>query len=313
MSEQPTTEPLVLATRGSALALWQAETTARVLRAGRSDLHVEILTVKSGGDRDQTTELSRFGTTGIFTAEVDAALFERRAAIGVHSLKDVPTALPEGLVLGGVLMRGSAEDALVSRTGASLADLPRGARVATGSVRRAAMLRRLRPDLAIVAIRGNVDTRLAKLDAGDADAIVLARAGLERLGLAARITQILSREECVPAPSQGIVGLICRADDENARRHLDRVCDRETAAEALAERALLHALHGGCNAPLGAFARARDNAISLTARVLSLDGRESVEDSIQGSIDDAEALGRALAERMAAAGAKRLVDAARAV
>jgi hydroxymethylbilane synthase len=189
--------------------------------------------------------------------------------------------------------------------------LPRGARIATGSVRRAAMLRRLRPDIEIVAIRGNVDTRLAKLDQGDADAIVLARAGLERLGLAQRITQVLTRDESVPAPSQGIVGLICRADDDAARRHLDRICDRETAAEALAERALLHALHGGCNAPLGALARARENSIALTARVLSLDGRECIEESIHGSIDDAEALGRALAERMADAGAKRLVEAAR--
>ncbi|MCY2959289.1 MAG: hydroxymethylbilane synthase [Planctomycetota bacterium] len=302
---------IVLATRGSALALWQAETTARALRAGRSDLAVDILTVKSGGDRDQTTELARFGRTGIFTAEVDAALFDRRAHVGVHSLKDVPTELPVGLVLGGVLMRGPAEDVLVSRNGVRLAELPHGARVATGSVRRAAMLRRLRPDLTIVAIRGNVDTRLAKLDRGEADAIVLARAGLERLGLGARITQILTREESVPAPSQGIVGLICRIDDDSSRRHLDRICDRESAAEALAERALLNGLHGGCNAPLGAHARARDNVIALTARVLSLDGKECIEDRIQGSIDEAEALGRALAERMAAAGAKRLIDAAR--
>lgn len=305
------TDTIVLATRGSALALWQAHATERALRAGRSDLAVGIVTVKSGGDRDQTTELSRFGRTGIFTAEVDAALFDRRAHVGVHSLKDVPTTLPDGLVLGGVLARGPAEDVLVSRTGARFADLPRGARVATGSVRRAAMLRRLRPDVEIVAIRGNVDTRLAKLDAGEADAIVLARAGLERLGLAARVTQVFTRDECVPAPSQGIVGLICRADDDASRRHLDRVCDRESAAEALAERALLHALHGGCNAPLGAHARARDNVIAITARVLSVDGGACVDDSIRGSIDEAESLGRALAERMAAAGARRLIEEAR--
>ncbi len=305
-------EKLILATRGSALALWQAEATSRALRAGRSDLEIDVLIVKSSGDRDQTTDLSRFGSTGIFTAEVDATLFEKRAHVGVHSLKDVPTSLPDGLVLGGVLMRGPIEDVLVAREGKRLADLPRGARVATGSVRRAAMLRRLRPDLEIVAIRGNIDTRLAKLDRGEADAIVLAHAGLERLGLAARITQVFTRDESVPAPGQGIVGLIRRVDDDASRRHLDRICDRETAAEALAERALLHALHGGCNAPLGAVARARDNALSLTACVLSLDGTECVEDSIHGSIDDAEALGRALAERMAAAGAKRLVDAARA-
>lgn len=302
---------IVLATRGSALALWQANATSAALRGGRSDLAVEILTVKSGGDRDQKTELARFGRTGIFTAEVDDALLERRAHVGVHSLKDVPTTFPDGLVLAGVLARGSPEDVLISRNGVKFADLPAGARVATGSVRRAAMLRRLRPDIAIVEIRGNVDTRLAKLDAGDADAIVLARAGLERLGLAARITQVLTRGEMVPAPGQGIVGLVCRADDDATRAHLDRICDREAAAEALAERALLHALHGGCNAPLGAHARARDDVITLVARVLSHDGRECIDDAVHGSIDDAEALGRALAERMAAVGAKRLIDDAR--
>ncbi|MBL8862317.1 MAG: hydroxymethylbilane synthase [Planctomycetes bacterium] len=302
---------LVLATRGSALALWQAESAARALRLGRSDVEAELMIVKSGGDRDQTTDLARFGRTGIFTVEVDEALLDRRAHVGVHSLKDVPTTLANGLALAGVLPRGPAEDVLVSRGGARLTELPPGARIATGSVRRAAMLRRLRPDVEIVSIRGNVDTRLAKLDAGEADAIVLARAGLERLGLAARITQVLTREESVPAPSQGIVGLVCRADDRQTRAHLDRISDRETAAEALAERALLHALHGGCNAPLGAHARARENALTLTARVLSLDGRECIEDRLGGAIDDAEALGRALAERLAAAGAKRLVDAAR--
>lgn len=303
---------LVLATRGSALALWQAEAASHALRTASPDLSVEILTVKSGGDADQSTELARFGRTGIFTAEVDDALLSGRAQIGVHSLKDVPTTLPDGLVLGGVLLRGPAEDVLVSRDGLALERLPIGARVATGSVRRAAMLRRLRPDLEIVAIRGNVDTRLVKLARGEADALVLARAGLERLGLGSRITQVFTQEQCLPAPSQGIVGLVCRADDAAARRHLERARDREAMAEALAERALLHALHGGCNAPIGAHARAHGNALTLHARVVSLDGRECLDDHIQGSIDDAEALGLALAELLEARGAKRIVDAARA-
>jgi len=303
---------IVLATRGSALALWQAEATSHVLRAGSADTSVEILTVKSGGDTDQTTDLARFGRTGIFTAEVDDALLSGRAQIGVHSLKDVPTTLPDGLVLGGVLPRGPAEDVLVSREGLSLDALPMGARVATGSVRRAAMLRRLRPDLEFVAIRGNVDTRLVKLARGEADALVLAHAGLERLGLASRITQIFSKEQCVPAPSQGIVALVCRADDAAVRRLLERVRDRDAMAEALAERALLHALHGGCNAPIGAHARAHEKTLTLHARVVSLDGRECLDDHIEGSVDDAEALGLALAQLLAARGAKRIVDAARA-
>jgi hydroxymethylbilane synthase len=283
-----------------------------LLRSQVPGATVEILTVKSGGDADQTTDLARFGRTGIFTAEVDDALLSGRARIGVHSLKDVPTTLPDGLILGGVLPRGPAEDAIVSRTGQPLEALPLGARVATGSVRRSAMLRRLRSDLEFVAIRGNVDTRLVKLVRGEADALVLACAGLERLGLAARITQVLTQEQSVPAPGQGIVALVCRGDDGEVRQVLERARDRAAMAEALAERALLHALHGGCNAPIGAHARAGATSMTLHARVVSLDGRECLDDRIEGPLEDAAALGSALAERLAARGAKRIVEAARA-
>jgi len=302
---------LLIATRGSKLALWQANRTRELLVAARPNEPVELLTVESSGDSDQKSELARFGRTGIFTAEVDHAVLARRARCGVHSLKDMTTSLAEGLVLAGTLARGPVEDVLVSRSGQRLAELPAGARVATGSVRRAAMLRRLRPDLEVVGMRGNVDTRLAKLARGEADALLMARAGLVRLGLDAHISEVLALEHFLPAVGQGIVGLTCRADDAEARQRLSAITDEQSLCEALAERALLAELHGGCNAPIGARARCVENALALRACVLALDGRESLEESLSGKADEAEELGRELARRLAARGARRLIDSAR--
>lgn len=302
---------LVLATRGSALALWQAHTTRDLLLAADPGREVELLVVQSSGDKDQHSDLGSFGRVGVFTAEVDAAVREGRAHAGVHSLKDMTTSLEAGLALAGVLARGPVEDVLVGRGGAKLADLSAGARIATGSVRRIAMLKRMRPDLVPVAIRGNVDTRLAKLEAGAADALVMARAGLVRLGFERVITEVFDPARCVPAAGQGIVGLTSRADDLATRRALHAIGDPEAWAEALAERALLAALHGGCNAPVGAHARAQDGAIALHGLVLSLDGREAIEDRISGPVDQAPELGQLLAERLASRGARALVEAAR--
>jgi hydroxymethylbilane synthase len=304
--------PFLIATRGSKLALWQAQRTRELLLAARPQEPVELLVVESSGDKDQQSELARFGRTGIFTAEVDNAQLSGRARCGVHSLKDMTTSLPEGLVLAGTLARGPIEDVLVSRAGKLLAELPAGARVATGSVRRVAMLKRARPELEIVGIRGNVDTRLSKLARGEADALIMARAGLVRLGLAAHITEVLALDAFLPAVGQGIVGLTCRADDEEARRRLSGIGDEESLAEALAERALLAGLHGGCNAPVGAQARCVENALSLRACVLSLDGRECLEESFAGTRGEAADIGRELAQRLVARGARRLIDSARA-
>ena len=306
---QPT--PFVVATRGSKLALWQAHTTRDLLLAARSGEPVEILTVESSGDRDQKSDLSRFGRTGIFTAEVDNAVISRRAHCGVHSLKDMTTTLPEGLVLAGTLRRGPREDVLVSRENRKLRELCAGARVATGSVRRIAMLKRVRPDLEIVGMRGNVDTRLAKLARGEADAQLMARAGLERLGLGAHITEVLPHAEFLPAVGQGIVGITCRAGDDPSLKRIAGIADENAFVEALAERALLARLHGGCNAPVGAQANAVDGGLSLSACVLSLDGRECLEERTAGPVERAAELGATLAERLIARGAKRLIEAAR--
>lgn len=303
---------LVLATRASPLALWQARAAQALLLAARPGLEVELLTVQSTGDRDERLDAASFGRVGIFTIEIDQAVLSGRAHIGVHSLKDMSTQMPAGLVLGGVLARGPVEDVLVQSGGALLSDLERGARIATGSVRRIAMLKHLRPDVEVVPIRGNIETRLAKLARGDADALILARAGLERLGLGAQISEVFDTQRFLPAVGQGIVGLVCRADDDASVRTLWAISDREAAVEAAAERALLHGLHGGCNAPVGGHARAVEGALVLKGRVLSLDGSEILEAEIAGAADDAEGLGRALAQRLVASGAKRLIDAARA-
>ncbi|MBI5362698.1 MAG: hydroxymethylbilane synthase [Planctomycetes bacterium] len=307
----PSKTKFLLATRGSPLARWQAETTKRLLEHARLDLDVELCVVQSSGDKDQKSDLARLGRTGVFTAEIDDAVLSGRAHAGVHSLKDMTTSLPDGLVLAAVLQRGATEDALVGRDGHVLADLSRGARVATGSVRRVAMLKRARPDLEIVGIRGNVDTRLDKLMSGQAEALIMACAGLERLGYAKHITERLGPPGFLPAVGQGIVGLTCRTGDDATHRALQGIGDREAWAEAHAERALLARLHGGCNAPVGALARAKEAALALEACVLSLDGRETLEDRISGSIERAAELGAELAERLVARGAKHLIDAAR--
>lgn len=306
------TNPFVLATRGSKLALWQAEETRSALLAAQPAAPVELRVIESSGDKDQKSELGRFGRTGIFTAEVDNAVLGGAAHCGVHSLKDMTTTLPAGLMLASALARGPVEDVLVTVDGRRLADLPPGARVATGSVRRVAMLKRARPDLVVVPIRGNVDTRLAKLARGEADALLMAHAGLARLGLAGHVSEVLPLTSFLPAVGQGIVGLVCRSDDAAAQQRLAGIGDEEAYAEALAERALLAALHGGCNAPVGARARVVESALSLQACVLSLDGRTVIEDRIHGLAADAVLLGRQLSERLIAKGARELIAQARA-
>jgi hydroxymethylbilane synthase len=302
---------IVLATRGSPLALWQANETQRLLLAAHPGIEVELLTVQSAGDKDGKTDLSRFGLTGIFTAEVDHAVLTGKADAGVHSLKDMTTTLHADMSLVATLARGPVEDVVISRDGSKLAALPARARVATGSVRRIATIARLRPDLQFVGMRGNVDTRLRKLREGEADALIMARAGMVRLGFGDQITEVLDIQRSLPAVGQGIVGVTCRSDNHNFAM-LARIADPSSMAEAAAERALLNALHGGCNVPVGGHARCGGDHLTLDARVLSLDGRECLEERIEGPRHDAAALGSALAERLIARGARRLIEAARA-
>lgn len=301
-----------ISTRKSALALWQAETTARLLRDADPKLEVELVGVTSKGDADRTRPLAELGRIGVFTVEVDHAVLDGRADLAVHSCKDMLTTLEPGLVLAGVLPRGPAEDALVAAPGVTFETLPQGARLGTGSLRRAATARSLRPDLEVVDIRGNVETRLEKWRAGEADALLLARAGLERLGLDEVIAEVLDVRRFVPAVGQGIVGLVCREDDEETRRRARSISDLETLDEALAERAFLRGLRGGCNVPAAGHARAVESGLTLCGRVLSEDGRQVLEETANGSRADAEAIGERLAAALAERGAAELIAAARA-
>ena len=303
---------LELATRGSPLALWQAHCVAERLRAVHADLEVEIVEVRTEGDRVQDRPLEQLSQTGVFTKEVDARVIAGDAHVAVHSLKDQVTTLPDGIVLGMVLGRGPVEDVLIGRTAATLATLPAGGRVATGSLRRRAQILRAYPRLECVPIRGNVEGRLKKLDAGAADAIVLARAGIVRLGLANRITEIIAPDVVLPAVSQGIVGVTCRADDLDTAARLHAAEDGPARAAADAERAWLCRLGGGCNVPAAAHATVSGDRIHVRARVLAVDGGKLIEDEIEGAVVDAAALGDALARTQIDQGAAELVRECRA-
>jgi len=300
---------LRIATRKSQLALWQAEHVAMLLRQAHASLHVELVPLLTQGDRIQDRSLAAIGGKGLFIKELEVAIAEHRADIAVHSMKDVPAELPAGLMIGAVLKRADARDALVTGLGvAQLTDLPSGARVGTSSLRRQAQLRALRPDLGIHALRGNVDTRLRKLDAGDMDAIVLACAGLIRLGLESRITARLDPSVCLPAISQGVIGIECRSRDAHTRTLLQSLEDSSTRLVMDAERAFAERLGGSCQSPIAGYAERTAGEITLRGLVAEPDGSRLLRDSLSGGIENPAALGQRLAERMLAAGAGHLLE-----
>ena len=258
---------LRLATRGSRLAQAQSALAAEALRAQHPELEVELVRVQTEGDVDRTTPLHILGGRGVFVRAVERALLEGKAEIAVHSLKDVPTASPEGLTLAAMLPRGDPRDALVASGGRRLAELPPGARVGTSSLRRAMLLRALRPDIELVEIRGNVETRLRKVVGGEYDAVVLAAAGLERLGRLGEATQIFEALEFLPSPGQGAIVVQCRSDDAATRVLLAGVDDTATRAAVEAERGILAELGSGCALPVGAFAQLADGLLALRAMV----------------------------------------------
>jgi hydroxymethylbilane synthase len=299
----------IIATRGSALALWQARAVGQRLAAVHRGLRVIVREVRTEGDRSQAggTPLAMHEGRGVFTREVDNELLTQQADIAVHSLKDQTTTLPAGIRLGMTLERGVAEDALIARADIALLDLPKDAVLGTGSPRRRAQLLRIRPDLRFTEVRGNIDTRLRKLEEGQVDALVLARAGLERLGYANRITQTFAAEAVMPAPCQGIVGVTCREADEDTQALLLAADHPSTHAQALAERSLLRRLGGGCHAPIGALARTHKGVLYLRAVVLSPDGRKAAEAMGKGPIPEAEDIGVRVAQDLEARGAVALL------
>jgi hydroxymethylbilane synthase len=296
-------------TRGSALAVWQANHVAEKLRAVAAPRSVQLVEVQTTGDFVQHLSLSQIGGDGVFTRELQRALLDRRVDLAVHSLKDLPTSPVEGLTLAAVPPRGPTGDAFVSRKHARFDELPKGATVGTSSVRRRAQLLHRRPDLHLVPIRGNVDTRLRKLADLNFDAIILAEAGLVRLGLADAITEVLDPSWMLPAVGQGALGVECRADDAVTLALLRPLDDAAARAAVLAERALLRALGGGCQVPIGALATVEGERLTLRGAVLSPDGREWVGEEIAGAAGEAEALGAQLAARLRERGADRLLAA----
>ena len=301
--------PLRIATRKSKLALWQAEHVAARLRRAHPGLEIQLVPLTTQGDLIQDRTLAAIGGKGLFIKELEVAMLERRADLAVHSMKDVPAEMSGEFQIAAVLERADARDALIGAKGvARLEDLPPRARVGTSSLRRQAQLYAARPDLRIETLRGNVDTRLRRLDTGDLDAILLACAGLMRLGLESRISVRLDPHVCLPAVGQGIIGIECRSADVRTRELLHPLDDPGTRRVLEAERAFAERLGGSCQSPIAAHAQLHAEQLSLEGLVAEPDGSRLLRDSIRGSASQGAALGRLLAERLLAAGAAALLE-----
>jgi hydroxymethylbilane synthase len=298
---------LVIATRRSRLAMWQAEHIKEKLEALHKGLQVELLPLSTRGDELLDRRLDDAGGKGLFVKELETALAEARADLAVHSMKDVPAELPPGFSIAAIPAREDPRDVLVSKRFASLAEMPAGGTIGTSSLRRSAQIVERYPALDIRLLRGNVDTRLAKLDRGDYDAIVLAVAGLKRLGLEARATARLSSDEMLPAPGQGALGIECLAAREEVVALLAPLADGSTTACVLAERAVSRALGGNCSLPLAAFAQANMDNMRLRALVASADGRRVVRCELEGDIADPLALGERVAQELRRQGASEIL------
>lgn len=301
--------PLRIATRKSPLAIWQAEHVAATLTRANPGLQVELVGMSTQGDRILDSPLAKIGGKGLFVKELEQGMLEGRADIAVHSMKDVPVDLPQGLHLGVILEREDPRDAFVSAAHGGLSELPEGARVGTSSLRRQCQLRSRRPDLRIAPLRGNVNTRLAKLDGGEFDAIILAAAGLKRLGFEARIRAHLDPADSLPAIGQGAIGIECRADDERVNALIAPLHHGGTACCVRAERAMNRRLMGGCQVPIAGFAELEGGELWMRALVGEPDGSRVIRAERRGSSAEAEALGEALGEELLAGGAGAILAA----
>lgn len=302
-------EKIRIATRESPLALWQAEYVKSRLQAHYPQLQVELIGMTTKGDVWLDTPLAKIGGKALFVKELEVAMLEGVADIAVHSMKDVPMEFPEGLGLSVICEREDPTDAFVSNDYASLSDLPQGARVGTSSLRRQCQLRHIRPDLQIGDLRGNVGTRLRKLDAGEFDAIILATAGLVRLGLGERIRARLTTAISLPAGGQGAVGIECRLQDAEVMGLLQVLHDVDTSDRVVAERAVNTRLHGGCQVPIACFAELEGESLYLRALVGEPDGKTILRSEIRGPRTEAESLGIAVAEDLLAQGADKILSA----
>jgi len=298
---------LRIATRKSLLALWQAEYVKARLESAFNDLEVKLVPLSTKGDVILDTPLAKVGGKGLFVKELEEAMLEGRADLAVHSMKDVPVAFPAGLGLVTICERGDPRDAFVSNHIKDLASLPQGARVGTSSLRRECQLRALRPDLQVLTLRGNVQTRLKKLDEGQFDAIILAAAGLKRLKLDSRIRQVLPPEVMLPANGQGAIGIECRLDDEATIARLAVLEHAPTRYQVSAERAMNATLEGGCQVPIGGYASLHGDTLWLRGLVGEPDGSQVIRGEIHGPVERAEGMGRALGERLLTEGADKIL------
>lgn len=300
--------PLRIATRQSPLALWQARHVAMLLEAAHPGLETELVPLSTRGDQILDRSLAKVGGKGLFIKELEVALLDARADLAVHSMKDMPAEITGGLEITAVLRRADPRDALLSSGASNVADLPQGARLGTSSLRRASQLLMLRPDFVILPMRGNVQTRLAKLDAGECDAMLLATAGLERLELGARIASKLEPEVCLPAIGQGVIGVQCRSDDQRVRKWVLALHDNESGTAIAAERALGAALGGSCQSPIAGYACPDGDGWRVDARVLSPDGQYLVGGRRNFPADEAATAGVSLARQLLDEGADRLLE-----
>ncbi|MBA4156636.1 MAG: hydroxymethylbilane synthase [Gemmatimonadetes bacterium] len=301
--------PLRIASRGSELALWQSRAVEQAIRTADSAVEVEVHVIRTTGDRILDVPLARIGDRGLFTKEIDEAILAGEADLAVHSLKDVPTRLPDGLVLAAISQRADPRDVLICRLGIppSLDALPAGARVGTSSLRRRSQLLARRPDLNVDDLRGNLNTRLAKLDAGEYDAILLAAAGVLRLGWEERISEYLDPSGWLPAVGQGALAIVTRTDAAEIRDYLYALHDESTAACVRAERAFLRAVEGGCQIPVGALALHDGERLTIEAVIASLDGTTMLRGQESGPVGKPEEIGRALATQLLRRGGDRVL------
>ncbi len=303
------TDILRIATRKSPLALWQAEFVKAELEKIHPNLKVELVPMVTRGDKILDTPLAKIGGKGLFVKELELAMLDGRADIAVHSMKDVPMDFPQGLGLSVICEREDPRDAFVSNAYKNIDDLPQGAKVGTCSLRRQCQLKAKRPDIQILDLRGNVGTRLAKLDDGQYDAIILASAGLKRLGLVERIAHEIDTNWMLPAGGQGAIGIECRVDDSRIQKYLAPLNHTESAYRVTAERAVNQHLEGGCQVPIGVFSTVQNDSIHIEALVGKVDGSLIIQDHIVGHVDMAEQLGVELAEQLLCAGAGKILDA----
>lgn len=288
---------LRLGTRGSKLALWQAEYVAQLINAA-TGIKVEIITIKTKGDKILDVALSKIGDKGLFTKEIETELLDGAIDIAIHSMKDLPTIIPAGLVIGAVLAREKPQDVLITQDKVTLEELPPGSRIGTSSLRRIAQIKAFRPDLITVDIRGNVETRIRKMPELDLDGIILAYAGVKRLGLDEYITDFISEKIIMPAVGQGAIAVEARFDDKETLAILEKINHQPTASATLAERAFLKELEGGCQVPIAAYATVKDYEITIEGLVASLDGKEVHKASLKGIPEKAEELGVLLAKEL---------------